>query len=60
MVIYIHGFSSHGYGGKARALRAYFADKKVDFIAPSLSHMYRSWRCRHLKSLLAFVTMSGL
>ncbi len=37
MIIYIHGFSSHGYGSKAKMLRAYFANKEEDFIAPSLS-----------------------
>ncbi len=39
MILFIHGFSSHGYGGKARALRAYFADKEETFIAPSLSYV---------------------
>ena len=39
MIIYIHGFSSHGYGGKARALREYYADKEEAFIAPSLSYI---------------------
>lgn len=39
MIIYIHGFSSHGYGGKARALREYYAKKDEAFIAPSLSYV---------------------
>lgn len=39
MVIFIHGFSSHGFGGKAKALRAYFSDKEESFIAPSLSYV---------------------
>ena len=39
MIIYIHGFSSHGYGGKARALREYYANKDEIFIAPSLSYI---------------------
>ena len=39
MIIYIHGFSSHGYGSKAKMLRAYFADKNETFIAPSLSYI---------------------
>ncbi len=39
MTLYIHGFSSHGYGGKAKMLRAYFADKEEDLIAPSLSYV---------------------
>jgi predicted esterase YcpF (UPF0227 family) len=39
MIIYIHGFSSHGYGGKAKALRAYFSNKEEVFIAPSLSYV---------------------
>ena len=37
MILYIHGFSSHGYGGKARALREYFSDREETFMAPSLS-----------------------
>ena len=39
MIIFIHGFSSHGFGGKAKALRAYFSDKEESFIAPSLSYV---------------------
>jgi len=39
MIIYIHGFSSHGYGAKARALREYYADKEEVFMAPSLSYV---------------------
>jgi predicted esterase YcpF (UPF0227 family) len=39
MIIYIHGFSSHGYGGKARALREYYANKDEVFMAPSLSYV---------------------
>ena len=39
MIIYIHGFSSHGYGGKASAFRAYFYDRQEKFIAPSLSYV---------------------
>ena len=39
MIIFIHGFSSHGYGGKAKMLRSYFSDKEEDFIAPSLSYV---------------------
>ena len=39
MIIYIHGFSSHGYGGKAKMFRSYFTDKKETFIAPSLSYI---------------------
>lgn len=39
MILYIHGFSSHGYGSKAKMLRAYFADKEEDFMAPSLSYV---------------------
>lgn len=39
MIIYIHGFSSHGLGGKARALRTYYAEKEETFIAPSLSYV---------------------
>ena len=39
MIIFIHGFSSHGFGGKAKALRAYFSDKEETFIAPSLSYV---------------------
>jgi predicted esterase YcpF (UPF0227 family) len=39
MTIFIHGFSSHGYGGKARALREYYANKDKLYIAPSLSYV---------------------
>jgi len=39
MVIYIHGFGSHGYGGKASAFRTYFKKRNIPFIAPSLSHI---------------------
>ncbi|SFZ97301.1 Putative esterase, FIGfam005057 [hydrothermal vent metagenome] len=39
MIIYIHGFGSHGLGGKASAFRAYFEDKDEEFIAPSLSYV---------------------
>ena len=39
MVIYIHGFGSHGLGGKALAFKAYFKSKEVPFIAPSLSYI---------------------
>ncbi len=39
MILYIHGFSSHGYGGKAKALRKYFINKEEVFIAPSLSYV---------------------
>jgi len=39
MIIFIHGFSSHGYGGKAKMLRAYFKEKEEAFIAPSLSYV---------------------
>ena len=39
MVLFIHGFSSHGYGSKAKALREYFTEKGVPFLAPSLSYV---------------------
>ena len=39
MIIYIHGFGSHGYGGKASALREYYASQDEEFIAPSLSYV---------------------
>ena len=39
MVIYIHGFGSHGLGGKALAFKAYFKSKEVPIIAPSLSYI---------------------
>lgn len=39
MIIYIHGFGSHGLGSKAHAFRTYFKDKKEAFIAPSLSYI---------------------
>ncbi len=39
MIIYIHGFGSHGSGSKANAFRNYFKDKGEAFIAPSLSYI---------------------
>ncbi len=39
IIIFIHGFSSHGYGGKARALREYYTNRAEAFIAPSLSYI---------------------
>ena len=39
MIIYIHGFGSHGLGSKANAFRIYFKEKKEVFIAPSLSYI---------------------
>ena len=39
MIIYIHGFGSHGLGSKANAFRNYFKDKGEAFIAPSLSYI---------------------
>jgi len=39
MIIYIHGFGSHGLGSKANAFRNYFKDKEEAFIAPSLSYV---------------------
>lgn len=37
MIIYIHGFGSHGNGSKAIALRDYCKSHNIPFIAPSLS-----------------------
>lgn len=37
MIIYIHGFGSHGNGSKAIALRNYCKTNNIPFIAPSLS-----------------------
>ena len=39
MIIYIHGFGSSGYGGKAREFYDYFKSKNIPFIAPSLSYV---------------------
>ncbi len=39
MIIYIHGFGSHGYGSKAKVFREYFTSIEEDFIAPSLSYV---------------------
>jgi len=39
MVIYIHGFGSSGYGGKATEFRKYFKSIGEDFIAPTLSYV---------------------
>jgi len=37
MVIYIHGFGSHGTGSKAKMMRLYCKEHDIRFIAPSLS-----------------------
>lgn len=37
MIIFIHGFGSHGEGSKAVALRAFCKQNGIPFIAPSLS-----------------------
>jgi len=37
MIIYLHGFRSHGRGAKAVALRHFCENKNIRFIAPSLS-----------------------
>jgi len=39
MIIYIHGFGSHGLGMKADAFREYFQSRGKSFIAPSLSYI---------------------
>ena len=39
MIIYIHGFGSHGNGSKAKQFREYFKSLDEDFIAPSLSYV---------------------
>lgn len=39
MIIYIHGFGSHGYGSKVKIFREYFKSIGEDFIAPSLSYV---------------------
>ncbi len=39
MIIYIHGFGSNGFGGKADAFRSCFKHNKEAFIAPSLSYV---------------------
>ena len=39
MILFIHGFSSHGYGSKAKALRAFSIQKGEPFFAPSLSYV---------------------
>lgn len=37
MIIYLHGFRSHGRGAKAVALRHFCEEEHIGFIAPSLS-----------------------
>jgi len=39
MIIYIHGFGSHGLGSKASSFKTFFKEKKEAFIAPSLSYI---------------------
>ena len=37
MILYIHGFGSHGLGVKANLFREYFKKQQTSFIAPTLS-----------------------
>jgi predicted esterase YcpF (UPF0227 family) len=37
MLIYIHGFGSSGFGGKAQQMKAYCAQQGIAYMAPSLS-----------------------
>jgi len=39
MIIYIHGYGSHGLGSKAQEFTRYFKEKNIPFIAPSLSYI---------------------
>ncbi len=39
MIIYIHGYGSHGLGSKAKQFASYFKEKNISFIAPSLSYI---------------------
>ena len=39
MILYIHGFGSHGEGSKAKVLRKFFQQKNEKFFAPSLSYI---------------------
>ena len=39
MVIYIHGYGSHGLGSKAKKFRDYCKENNIAFIAPSLSYV---------------------
>ena len=39
MVLYIHGFGGSGLGNKAQIFRKFFKEKKIDFLAPSLSYV---------------------
>jgi len=39
MIIYIHGYGSHGLGSKAQQFSEYFKAKGISFIAPSLSYI---------------------
>jgi predicted esterase YcpF (UPF0227 family) len=39
MIIYIHGFGSSGLGGKSSQFRAYFNQRGIPYIAPSLSYI---------------------
>jgi len=39
MIIYIHGYGSHGLGSKAEKFRRYFKENNIAYIAPSLSYI---------------------
>lgn len=39
MIIYIHGYGSHGLGSKAQQFKKFFKEKNISFIAPSLSYI---------------------
>ncbi len=39
MMIYIHGYGSHGLGSKAKKFRNYCKENNIAFIAPSLSYI---------------------
>jgi hypothetical protein len=39
MILYIHGFGSHGEGSKAKILRKFFQQNGTKFFAPSLSYI---------------------
>jgi len=39
MIIYIHGYGSHGLGSKAEKFRQYCKENNIAYIAPSLSYI---------------------
>lgn len=62
MILFIHGFGSHGFGSKAKAMRAWCKQHAIPFLAPSLSSVpdLALQTLRELISALSPTTPIGL